>query len=83
MIESIQKALKEGKLVIGTKATLKGIRQGKVKEVFLASNTPESVKEEMEVNAKIGEVKVSVLKQDNIALGALCKKPFSIGVVSY
>ena len=83
MIEKIQKAIDEGKVIIGTKETIKAIKNGKVKEVFLASNTLESVRENIEKYAKIAGIKVNILEQDNSALGALCKKPFSITVLCF
>jgi len=83
MIENLQKALKEDKLIFGTKESLKAIKLGKVKEVFLAKNIDESVKEEVEKYAKIEGIKVNILGKDNSELGALCKKPFSISVLCY
>lgn len=83
MIENLQKALKEGKLIFGTKESLKAIKTGKAKEVFLAKNVKTEVKEEVEKYAKIEGLKVNILEKDNVELGALCKKPFSISVLCY
>ncbi|MBU3940479.1 MAG: ribosomal L7Ae/L30e/S12e/Gadd45 family protein [Nanoarchaeota archaeon] len=83
MIENLQKELKENKLVFGTKESLKAIKTGKAKEVFLAKNIDEEVKEEVEKYAKIEGIKVNILEKDNVELGALCKKPFSISVLCY
>jgi len=83
MIKDLQKAIEDGKVIIGTKMSIKAIRNGKVKEVYLSSNVPSEVVETIERYAKIANVKVTILKKDNIAFGALCKKPFSINVLSY
>ena len=83
MIEALQKAVKEQKLIIGTKESMKAIKNGKAKEVFLSKNVPDDVREEVKKYAEIEGIKVNELDKDNVELGALCKKPFSIGVLCY
>ena len=81
-ISEIKKALKEEKAIIGTERTLKNLKLGKVSKVFLTSNCPASVKEDIKYYSKLAKVEVVQLKQPNDELGALCKKPFSISVLS-
>jgi large subunit ribosomal protein L30e len=82
-IDDIKKALKEGKVIIGTARTIKALKSGKVSRVFLTLNCPSGVKEDIEYYSKLGKVKVVKLKQPNIELGVLCKKPFPISVLSF
>jgi len=81
-IDEIKKGLKDKKAVIGTARSLKALKLGKVKKVFITSNCPASVKKDIKYYAKLSNVEVVQLKQPNDELGALCKKPFSISVIS-
>lgn len=81
-IDEIKKAIKEKKAIIGTDETIKNLKIGKVEQVFLTSNCPEDVKEDIMYYSKLSKAKVVMLKQPNDELGALCKKPYSISVVS-
>lgn len=70
-----------GSLIIGTDVTMKYLRAGKVKTVFLSSNCPKGVEEDIRHYA--GEkVKVEKLEVPNDELGVICKKGFPISVVS-
>ena len=78
----IKKLLKEGQLIIGTDRTIKGIKQGKVVRVFLASNTTKDTKEAIQHYSSLAGFEVSILPVLNDELGVVCKKPFSISVLS-
>ena len=76
----IRKLLKDGKLSLGTKSTLKRLREGKLKSIFVTKNCPEEVKEDVAQYSKIAGVEVIQLEQPNDELGTMCKKPFGISV---
>ncbi|MFH0936205.1 MAG: ribosomal L7Ae/L30e/S12e/Gadd45 family protein [Candidatus Woesearchaeota archaeon] len=80
---SLKKALKDQKLVYGAKQTIKNIKRGSVKEVFLASNTSQNIKNDLKYYSKIANIKVSELKQNSEELAIICKKNFLVSVVSY
>ncbi len=82
-IEEIKKELAKGTVAIGTETTIKNIKLGKVSKVFLTSNCPDDVKENIGYYAKLGKVEIVVLSQPNDELGALCKKPYAISVLSF
>lgn len=77
----LKKILKEESLNFGAEITLKKLRQGKLKKIFLAANCPKNVKDDIEYYAKLSKVEVVNLDVDNEELGTLCKKPFSISVI--
>ena len=81
-IAEIKKFIEEKKLVIGTSAGLKNLKTGKAEKIFLSSNCPDDVKTEVEKLAKISKIPVVVLKQSNEEIGVVCKKPFSISLIS-
>ena len=55
-IDEIKKKIKEGKVIIGTSRTVKALKLGKTDKVFLTSNCPDDVKEDIEHYSKLGKV---------------------------
>ena len=81
-ITEIKKLLEEKKLVIGAQRTLKNLRAGKVGKIFVCNNPPEDTKKDLDHYCKISGVEMIDLDVPNDELGLLCKKPFSIAVLS-
>ncbi len=77
-LKKLRDALKEGKLFVGTGVTIKALKKGKVKEVFVSKNCLSPVKEEVKRLAEISKAEYTELELTNEELGATCKKPFSI-----
>lgn len=82
-LEDLRKALKEKTITFGTEKTLKMLRNGKVKKVFVSSNCPETVKQTITHYAKMNNIEVVQLELPNDEIGLACKKPFSISVLCY
>ncbi|MBS3138880.1 ribosomal L7Ae/L30e/S12e/Gadd45 family protein [Candidatus Woesearchaeota archaeon] len=81
-IAEVKQAMKEGTIVIGSEKTMKLLRQSKVKKIFLASNTSKKAREEIMHYSSIAKVPVELLSITNEDVGTMCKKPFSISVLS-
>lgn len=81
--ENLKKAITEKTFVIGTERTLKELKNGKVKEVFLAKNCPELIKKKVQKYSEVIKVKIIQLTETNEEVGSLCKKPFSINICCY
>ncbi len=75
----IRKSLSAGKVVIGAEETVKNIKLGKVSKVYLGKNCPKDTQEDIERYSKTDEIECTVL---NDSLDVVCKKPFSISVLS-
>ena len=82
LLNEVRAVIKEKGIVIGTDETMKLLRKGKVKKVYLASNVGAGVKQDIQHYGSIGQVPVVDLDINNEQLGTLCKKPFSISVIS-
>ncbi|MFH0752079.1 MAG: ribosomal L7Ae/L30e/S12e/Gadd45 family protein [archaeon] len=82
-MDELKKALKEKNLVFGTKATLRNLRQGKAKKIIIASNCPKEIREEIKHNAKLSKAEVAELELPDSEIGMICKKRFSVSVLSY
>ncbi|MEK6934384.1 MAG: ribosomal L7Ae/L30e/S12e/Gadd45 family protein [Nanoarchaeota archaeon] len=78
-LEKLRKALKDEKVIFGTEKTLKNLRLGKTKAVFIASNCPTDIKEKI----KKYKVEVIELKEPNDEIALICKRPHSISILSY
>ena len=77
-LQELKKALKEKTVVFGTKRTLKNLKLGKCKKVFISSNCPKLVREEI----KSYDVEVIELDEPNTEIALICKRPHPISVLS-
>jgi large subunit ribosomal protein L30e len=78
----IKKALSEKRIVIGSREVIKKLKMDKPKFVVIASNCPESIKNDIEHYAKLAEVEVKVFDGTAKQLGIFCGKPFSIAALA-
>lgn len=81
-IVDIHKLLKGKNIVIGTEKTLKNLKLGKISKVYISSNCSEKVMDSIEHYSRLSKAVMIKLKYPNDELGILCKKPFSISVLS-
>lgn len=84
-IEKETKELKakaqEGKIIVGTEKVLKRLRENKIKKIFLASNCPAKIKDDINHYAKLAKIPVIELNLNNEELGLFCKKNFFVAVL--
>ncbi len=81
VVTEIRKLLSDKKLIIGRDRTLKQLKTGGLKKVFVAANSPSELKEDLKYYCSLGNVELAELDYPNDELGSICKKPFSISVV--
>lgn len=81
-ISNIKKAVEDKKAIIGTERTLKALKDGQLRTVYVTTNCPNKVKQDIAYYSTLTRVNVIQLEQPNDELGALCRKPFSVSVVS-
>ena len=72
---ALKSAISTGKAEFGVDQTTKAVKDGKAQMVILARNCPSA-----ELKGDIG-VKVHVYDGNNMELGALCGKPFSVSAL--
>jgi len=82
-MEELKKLNKENKVIMGTNQVMKSLKLGKLKGIYLASNCPNNTKDDIKHYAKLNNVKVNELDENNEALGTICRKPFSISILGY
>lgn len=73
---ALKAAITTGKVEFGVEQTEKAIKTGKAKMIILSRNCPSQV-----LTGTI-DVKVHVFEGNNMELGALCGKPFSVSALA-
>lgn len=76
--KSLRTAIRDGKVSIGAKNTLKSIERGDTQLVVLASNCPLRFRERI-ISKSVPTVN---LEMNSVELGSICGKPFTISALS-
>lgn len=82
-LPTLREALKNQKLTFGTNATLRQLKLGKVKVVFLAKDCQESTKKSVMYYSTLAKIDVIQMEQGEKEIAQLCKKNFPVSVLSY
>lgn len=77
--KELQTAVQEGKVVLGVKGTLKGLKSSRGKFVVIAEDCPEA--DTINYYAGLANIPVHEFGAGGYDLGATVKKPFSVSVV--
>ncbi len=78
----IKKLIKAKNLVIGAERTIKNLKLGRVEKVIISSNCAENVVDDINYYAGLSKAETIKIDYPNNELGVICKKPFSISVLS-
>ncbi len=81
-ISEIKKNLGTDKIVIGADRTIKLLKQGALKSVFVAKNAPVELKDDIKRYSGISDVSFVELDITNEELAVICRKPFNVAVIS-
>ena len=73
--------LRTGKVIFGTRRTLKMVKNGKVKMVIIASTLRQDLKDDIKTYAKLANIPVYEYGGSGYELGKLCGKPFMISTI--
>jgi large subunit ribosomal protein L30e len=73
--------MKSGKAVLGYKSTLKALRKGTLKAIFIASNTPSIVKAEVNYYSLLAKTHVYPYVGNNVDLGSACGKYHRVAIL--
>ena len=76
MDRALKIAMRTGKVLIGTRETIKSVRNGSAKVVVVSSNCPPWLMDELE------GVSVKEYKGFNTEMGPACGKPFPVSVAT-
>lgn len=80
-MDEIKKLLGSDKLIIGKEETMKALRSGTLKKMFLASNVDPKLLRDIEYYRNMSDVEIINVQLTNEDIGSLCRKPFSISTL--
>jgi len=81
IVQEIKEAVKEKKIVIGSRTVIKGVKRGHINSVIYAANCPEETKKDLEYYSKNGFLGLKEFQGNSVQLGELCAKPFNVLLV--
>ena len=73
--------MKSGKAVLGYKQTLKALRKGVLKAIFVAHNTPSIIKAEVNYYYVLSNTHIYNYNLNNIDLGYACWKYYRVSIL--
>ena len=73
--------MKSGKAVLGYKQTLKALRKGTLKAIFVAHNTPSIVKAEVNYYSVLSATPIYHYLGNNIDFGSACGKYHRVSIL--
>ncbi len=80
--KAISLAIKTGKVTLGTKKTLKQVKQGKTQLVIIAANCPKEIQEEVRYYGKLSAISVYTYQGTSWDLGSVCGRPHMIACIA-
>lgn len=79
--KQIKDAIKNEKLIIGSRTVLKNLKNEMLDSVVYVSNYPDGMIKDLNHYSKVSGVKLEEFNGNSVQLGELCGKPFRILIV--
>lgn len=76
--KEIKAALKEKKVLLGSRSVLKAARMDRLSSLIYAKNIPKETMSDMRHYANITEISPQEFPGNSLELGELCGKPFGV-----
>ena len=78
----IKDAVKENRVILGYDRSIKEIKTKRPKIVIYANNIPKDKLDNIIHNANLAKIDAKEYQDDNVNLGLVCGKPFSVSVLA-
>ncbi len=82
-VAKLREALKSQKITYGTRETLRNVKLGKTKTVFLSKDCEESTRKSLRYYSALEKIDIIALDQGSKDIAQLCKKNYPVSVLSY
>lgn len=82
-LADLRKIIKSEKIAFGMKETIKHLKTGTVKKIFLAHDCPDHIKKDILHYSELNNTPIVTLSQPSDELSLICKKNYLINVISY
>ncbi|MBS7634744.1 50S ribosomal protein L30e [Candidatus Bathyarchaeota archaeon] len=76
--KSLSIAVRSGKILFGSNATIKNVMAGRVRLVIVAYNCPSDIREKIKYYCKLSNIPFIIYPGSSLDLGATCRKPFLV-----
>lgn len=76
--KSLSIAVRSGKILFGSNATIKNVMAGRVRLVIVAYNCPSDMREKIKYYCKLSNTPFIIYPGSSLDLGAACRKPFLV-----
>ncbi len=73
---------KTGKVILGSKKSIKAVKLGKAVGVIVANNIPKNILEDVIYYARLGNIKVIKYPGSSYDLGSILGKPFPVTLLA-
>lgn len=80
-IAEIKKLFEQGKIVLGEERTMKMVKSGSIKRVFVSKNCKATVAQDLKRAGSLGVLEVVELPLSSDEVGALCRKQFGVSIL--
>lgn len=80
--DELGKAISTGKVIVGTKRSIKALKRGEAKLIIAAANCPEETLEDLRYYSSLSRTKLHIFAGSSKELGLACGKPFTVNVVA-
>jgi large subunit ribosomal protein L30e len=80
--KAIAAAVRTGRVSFGANSAIQNAQSGKTKLIILASNCPQSLREDVEYYCKLSGVPLVTYKGTSLDLAGICGKPFTVSALS-
>jgi ribosomal protein L30E len=81
-LPKLREALKSKKIFFGTRQTIRQLKRGNLKMVFLSHDCNPSTKKGVEHYASLEKVEIVRMEQGSKEIAQLCKKNYPVSVLS-
>jgi len=78
----IRKAIETGTVILGTKGSMKALKNGEAKLIIYAANCAPDTKDDMAHYAALSNVPTYEYKGTGVDLGMVCGKPFIVSMLA-
>ncbi|RLI39491.1 50S ribosomal protein L30e [Candidatus Bathyarchaeota archaeon] len=82
LAKAINMAVRTGKVLLGSKSTIKAAKLGKAKLIVVAENCPAHIRADVEYYARLSGIPVVEFKGTSWDLGQVCGKPFMVAALA-
>ncbi|MCB9359314.1 ribosomal L7Ae/L30e/S12e/Gadd45 family protein [Candidatus Woesearchaeota archaeon] len=73
-VDELKKLAQKETIVFGSNEVLRKLKRGQIKKIFLASNVPADIEEDIRHNAGIAKVEIEVVGMPNDEFGMVFKR---------